>query len=90
MFGARVRSPDFLTIKIKTMKDIEIKQRKVCGNCRALYLGHRGDISRCDLGYEIKEETVFESFIKNPKPTEPCPKPITALDYHTCYKLYKK
>ena len=58
---------------------MRIRQRKVCGRCRALCEGH-GDIRFCTLGYKtmkVWRTSAGEVKLFDMVPMEPCPKPIT-------------
>ena len=51
----------------------EYYKKKTCERCRALRVGYRGDPSECQLGYDIDPLQAT--------PREPCPKPLTYLDF---------
>lgn len=65
---------------------IEIKQRKVCGNCRAF---SRSSDS-CGIGYATKQGKVLLGVVVSCIPLEPCPKPLTVSDSVEAIMNYKK
>lgn len=77
-----------------TPERIRISQKKVCGNCRALF-GMTNDL--CSLRYPItteKKHLTFNGvkttdFVWIPKPDKPCPKPITLNNYMESQENYR-
>lgn len=51
--------------------------KRFCDGCRAL--DDRHDDYRCRLGYRIREvkKYVADTYVRQPKPDEECPKPKT-------------
>jgi hypothetical protein len=68
--------------------DIEIKQRKNCGSCRAL--GNSRHYPNCSLGYKITPTKTISGIYVDAKPDEPCPKPLTVTDFVECIRNYKR
>ncbi len=67
---------------------MELKQRKICGTCRAYSLSN----NNCLLGYNTKPKyfggvggPIIDSI-----PLEPCPKPATTSEFHEAKTNYKK
>lgn len=65
---------------------VEIKQRKVCGNCRAFWPVSK----RCSLGYRVEPYRGAFGIITDAKPQEPCPKPLTVSESSEANQFYKK
>lgn len=64
---------------------MEIKQRKVCGLCRALQLS----TMTCGLRYETKTRRISGIRI-DAIPTEPCPKPMKVAESLEAYQNFTK
>ncbi len=67
---------------------IEIKQRKVCGACKACDFSSKS----CDLGYETKIVYLGGSVYNTPidmEPLNPCPKPLSTKQLVECYSKYR-
>lgn len=70
------------------MKSEVFKNPKKCGSCRAFTSGKMGGI--CDLGYSIKKKNPDHLFNYDFIPSEPCPKPITVIEYAEAMQYWRK
>jgi hypothetical protein len=63
---------------------MKISLKKTCGSCRALTHG-----CDCDLGFKSKKKYVY-GIPLSASPIEPCPKPITTVEYFYALNNFKK
>ena len=66
-------------------------QKRVCGNCKALE--QTFVIFRCTLGYKIKTVKIGKAMghdLVDNKPLEPCPKPLTNMQFFEAMNLAHK
>jgi hypothetical protein len=69
--------------------EVEMKQYKKCGSCRALSRNHNGS-PYCYLGYSVMPSTVVFGIIVDATPCEPCPKPLTVKNLVLYSQTIKK
>lgn len=65
---------------------MEIKQRKVCGDCRCFSRVTK----TCGIGYNTKFKSGALDITVDAIPLEPCPKPLTVDEYMDAIKNYRK
>lgn len=59
---------------------IKLSQKRTCEGCKALYM-EQGGTHRCELNYKYNEHF---------KPSEPCPKPKTIMEFYECMEWYMR
>jgi hypothetical protein len=69
---------------------IELKQRKVCGNCRAIETISGTGYRTCSLNYMVGQGKTYRGIIVEGIPQEPCPKPTTYNDFIEANKHYRR
>jgi len=65
---------------------MELKQRKICGNCRV----YSRSSKQCGIGYNTQYAKNGFDIVIDCIPQEPCPKPLTVSDSITAMQIYKK